>query len=664
MFRTLLLKEWKQLRALRWVGLGLGAMVLFVGLSAPSAARQGWLPFIEMSRPYTLHEILIGAMPAVLALGLWPLISLLVSVQAFAGDRAAGTESFLLERPVPRSRAWVARWAAATGSALVVAVGHLLMWWGLVTLTVSLANGDFDRPVLILFGAGPAALVCCLLAGMMAASLVTSPLAALLIAVILVAIPLQLAAALTGAFPLAAYRGVTVGPLSSILFLLAYPLASYLALCRGEPAGRGRIKRGVVTLAVALVVGVGMFAVTATAAVRLTARALTHGGHILASNTGTFVGADVGGWIVDADTAESQRFIAGPIWRSAWNSDGTRLAVITFTGALGRQTAMERLRLFDAEGRSVGEFELREDDFVNSIRWVGDRLLLTMMSRVGPSRMLIYSPETGDRKSIPIALDSWSWSLVGPIDDGRVFLAYDDLAEERPEEENEGEGEDGPRRGVSYGVFEIDLERGTLASEPLVRDHGVIWYLRYPRLSPSGRYWILDYGHRERPGVVVLDTTTGEETVFNAVYHTPRWVTGDRLAWVETTDEATRVFVARPGEEPRELRAWSDLSVSLEASPDGAMLLATVSDVLEEQRLAAFPDVSLPTRSKIEEVAAYELATDRWIELATWPDEPFDGNAYRIEWANARTISRTGPGVLAFESLDAPGELRAFLGSP
>ena len=47
--------------------------------------------------------------------------------------------------------------------------------------------------------------------------------------------------------------------------------------------------------------------------------------------------------------------------------------MITFTGALGRQTAMERLKVFDAEGRSVGaELKLGEEDFVNNLTWAGD----------------------------------------------------------------------------------------------------------------------------------------------------------------------------------------------------------------------------------------------------------------------------------------------------
>ena len=141
-------------------------------------------------------------------------------------------------------------------------------------------------------------------------------------------------------------------------------------------------------------------------------------------------------------------------------------------------------------------------------------------------------------------------------------------------------------------------------------------------------------------------------------------MSGDILSWTETVDGQTRLLLGTPGEEPRELRNWSDLSVSLAVSPDGRALLATASHVIEEQRMAAFPDASFPTRQKVEQVAAYELESGRWIELAAWPDEVYDGRAFRTEWANPRTLARTGPGVLAFESLDAPGELRAFLGTP
>ena len=118
MLRTLLWKEWRQLRQLRWVGAGLGMLLPMVALTAPTAARQGWIPFTQAGRGYSSNEVLMEALPLALVFGLWPLLALLMTSQSFSGDRSAGTESFLLERPVERSSVWLARTIASFGSTL------------------------------------------------------------------------------------------------------------------------------------------------------------------------------------------------------------------------------------------------------------------------------------------------------------------------------------------------------------------------------------------------------------------------------------------------------------------------------------------------------------------------------------------------------------------
>jgi ABC-type transport system involved in multi-copper enzyme maturation permease subunit len=675
MLRALFLKEWKQLRALRWVGLGLGLVVLLVALAAPAVARQGWLPFADITRSYSAKEIILDALPAAFAIGLWPLIAFLVVVQTFAGDRNTGTESFLLERPVSRARVWSARLLASAFTVVVAVVGHLALWWVVMKLSVDPVGPELTRPLFILVAVGPVAVVCCLLAGMLAASLLSSPMAALLLGIVLLAIPLQLAGTLVGAFPLATYRGIPVGPIAPILLLLAYPLASFLALCRGEPAGRGRIRRGVVTVAVVLVTSCALFVVTATAAIRLSARALPNGAHFLAAPTpgAVFAAGDAGGWILDPETAEARRFLPGPRWRAAWKGDGSTFAVIKYIGALGGPTSAERLQFFNSNGESTGrELVLDKDAFVSHIMWAGDRVVLSKMITTGLSRIVVYAPETGERRVIPLQLNSWPWSFVGPTDDGRVFLAYDDgrgAGPDVPEDEpadSEGDEEESTRRGVSYGLYEIDLSRGALADEPVLRDFGVIWYRQYSRLSPSGRFWLVDDRRGVESGILVLDVETGERLQIDADRHSTRWLDGDLLAWTRTTREptTTRLLLGRPGEPPTELRVWSGVDVSLLASPDRNSLLAISHEVLEEQAAAAFPDTSIPTRRKVEHVAVYELDTKRWIDLARWPEDGYGGYEFRTEWAGPRTVARTGPGVLAFESIDAPGKLRAFLGDP
>ena len=105
MFVALLAKEWRQLRLLRRLCLGLGvAAVLFLP------------PLVAWSTGYSASDAFIDLMPRLLVWGLWSLAALLASVQAFTADRTQGTEAFLLDRPVPRRRAWAVRPGIASSS--------------------------------------------------------------------------------------------------------------------------------------------------------------------------------------------------------------------------------------------------------------------------------------------------------------------------------------------------------------------------------------------------------------------------------------------------------------------------------------------------------------------------------------------------------------------
>src|SRR5512139_2948104 len=105
MLRALVWKEWRQLRALRWAGLALGLVLPVAFLAGAEAAKRGLL-FGRIGENASA-TIFLEVFPVTIALALWPLMALLLVSQAFAGDRAAGVEAFLLDRPVPRSRAWL-----------------------------------------------------------------------------------------------------------------------------------------------------------------------------------------------------------------------------------------------------------------------------------------------------------------------------------------------------------------------------------------------------------------------------------------------------------------------------------------------------------------------------------------------------------------------------
>src|SRR5437867_4496775 len=266
-FRALLWKEWRQLRALRWSAWGLGAMLPALLLAGAEAASRGVSPMGRLSS-YSTPQILIEAVPFTFVVGLWPLLALLLGAQAFSGDRAAGTEGFLLERPVPRSLVWWARLASSTGSLLVVLAGTVLTWCAWVAATGGPAGSGWTGPVRLLALAGPAVAMVALMCAGTAASFLNAPLVAVLMGVILAAVPAAIAVVLSQVFPFARYRNAQIGGVVPWLLLAGYLVASFGAMCRGEPAGRHRVVRGSLTVVLALVIVLFTFAAVTPAADR------------------------------------------------------------------------------------------------------------------------------------------------------------------------------------------------------------------------------------------------------------------------------------------------------------------------------------------------------------------------------------------------------------
>lgn len=131
MFRALWIKQWAQLRTLRWVGLGLGIVLPFFLWAGAAAGKRGWLGFNLGN--YDLVTLFGEALPA-FSTALWGLLAVMFAAQTFAGDRADGTDRFLLERPVPRRRTWLARGLASLASSLLVVLGNTLYITALVAL--------------------------------------------------------------------------------------------------------------------------------------------------------------------------------------------------------------------------------------------------------------------------------------------------------------------------------------------------------------------------------------------------------------------------------------------------------------------------------------------------------------------------------------------------
>src|SRR5215831_2958091 len=275
MFKALVWKEWRQLAHVRWGGLGLGAVLPLAFVAGAQLASHGWLPTGTI-KDYSSRDLMYELLPAAFALGLWPLIGLLLASQAFGGDRAAGTESFLLERPVPRGTVWRARLVATLASLLVVLAGSAVV--GLVFALLSGPPPEIGWTRWLILGCvGLGLALLASIGAMLAATLLPSPLGAVLLGGIFGGLPVLLAGEMTAGFPYARYGDLALGAVLPPLLVPGYVAASFLASARGEPAGRGRVRRGGSVAAGVLAAVVLTFIVGAPIAVRATAASGTHG---------------------------------------------------------------------------------------------------------------------------------------------------------------------------------------------------------------------------------------------------------------------------------------------------------------------------------------------------------------------------------------------------
>ena len=128
-------------------------------------------------------------LPMVLALAIWPLLALMVAAQALVADRAAGTDAFLLQRPVPRAHIWRARLLASFATTASILASHTLVWW--IAVLALGEGGGFDAGAalgqLLLVG-GLASLVAWIAAAA-AAAFVRTPIQGVLLGAVLAAGP-------------------------------------------------------------------------------------------------------------------------------------------------------------------------------------------------------------------------------------------------------------------------------------------------------------------------------------------------------------------------------------------------------------------------------------------------------------------------------------------
>jgi ABC-type transport system involved in multi-copper enzyme maturation permease subunit len=677
MFRALLWKEWRQLRMLRWVGSLLIVVAPPFLILVSEASARGWV-FSSPGSSYTMETLVLDALPLVMGIASVLFATMFVA-QAYAGDRAIGTESFLLERPVSRSRVWSARFLAALGSSFVLVIASTLAWAAYASLLADPSGAQWIFGLKILVVAAGGSILLFFVGTMAAASLLGSPMVAVLLGMILASVPVGVAALLGGAFPWAAVRGVPIGIVLPVLLLPCFVVTSWLVSCRGEPGGRGRYLRGGSTLASGIVGALVLFVAIAPLIVRAGARSMQIPPETIPSAAGgeALFASPFGGWIVDIETAERGEFFGPMVYSAGWDPGGRWLAVVTDSGPLGSSRFRLRVDFYDAmEGRVTRSVALPDDwTWVNRLEWVGAELILA--SRSNLMRILQVSPERdGFRTLVDTAhLDAHrrhtGWSLIGPTDKGLLYLATD-LGLDR-----EGDAGSGERVihlwNRPFQVFPIDLHGDGVGSDPVLQAKGGHIHSSGRLMSRSGRHWFhvehrLDASDEYVDSELSIQDLESGQRIPIGVSSIPflgsAWLDGEILVWIDGRG-AERVTLRswRPGQEPRVLReiahSGEKASVYLDASPDGMRALITVRERVEDSG-SEDPE---PPELLLARALVYDPRGETWVELTGRPQDRVNPY-FSTYWAGPKTVACTGDGFIALEDVDDPGNLRYVLGGP
>jgi hypothetical protein len=555
MFRALYIKQWVQLSTLRWVGFGLCVVLPFFLWTGAAAAKRGWFPFTVGE--YSLTTLFGEALPAFSIL-MWALLAVMFAAQTFAGDRADGTDRFLLERPVSRRSIWRARALAALFSGLWIVVLDTAYLYALVSITNDGTVADVFTQMLYVCGFGIGLTLLGTLGGMAAGEMVRTPMQGVMIGLVLAALPIGAAVFLSSVFEFVRFGDVLhlaylVTPILPIVLLVA----SYRAGCLGEPSGRGRIKRGVTVLAFGLVLTPALFAAAAPFVLRAVVVGPWPQGIAAQADRAIIVGGGYrmnGGWMIDTAAAERTRFLPPPLRATGWNEAGTLAAVIHQSGVLG-SAGPAKLELIDASGKTVNEMRIETDanSYVRGLRWAGDLVLVREWAGPRDARIKVVHPERGELGRIAVEEGKGrTWTLHGPTTDGTVYI-HRLVSQE-------------PRR---YELAPLDLANFSIGEPVLTEDDDLPTFAR-GLLSPSGRYWARGvYAWVDNLYVShVLDLHTGQRADYPASV-VGGWLSGDRLV-VLTVDEGrdeVRVVVQQ-GIEREILSRSFPRGVGVRISPD------------------------------------------------------------------------------------------------
>lgn len=652
MLKALLGKEWKQLRLLRWVAVGLGVGLPPFALIVAEASQSGWLPLTQVTS-YSVQGLLTEVAPAgLLALG--GLLALLIGSQVFSGDRAAGTETFLLQRPVRRVHVWQSRLLAATSTILIVALTHGACWWFLSRLLLETDPAQWAVPPHRFAAAELIVVFAGLLASLLAAAIARTPMQAVLLGLVLIALPVGLGALTVGLFPMASYRGVPVGAVLAPLLFVGYAVSAYAMVCRGEPAGRGRWLRGTVSLGVASVALVVLFVTAAPASLRLDAGRFHTGGSIYARSQGdrafvmTFADSR-SGWLWDLEAGRRLEFIPGVSW-SLWNADGSRLAVIHHGDDFGGLSAQPRIVVLDADGEHVWDREADPDiAFFADARWAGSYFVVHAFltpeaptsddyprSRSGNARsrtdvLLVASLQADDVQRIELNRAWSAMRLLGPAEDGEVYAVAIEAGRQ-------------PTFRISLHRLDAEglrlhpVEDWTAVTE----DKNISGYGF--SLSPSGEH-VHDMGSK-----LMFDRGSDEPAPVDG--HGNRWLANGEMVWRDHF-EGRQIRIGPPGTPRTTLDLQTNESTSMEVSPDRRRVL--VSGRMK-------PDPQAKHRD-LRELWLYDSRDDSWTDLMPHLDAAALRPGLWVRWVGSDRLGFTAPGLVAVQEL-APGSPLRWLVDP
>jgi hypothetical protein len=579
----------------------------------------------------------------------WGLVALMLTAQSFSGDRTDGTERFLLERPVPRSTTWRARLAASAGSLLALLAVHVPYLWLLVD---RVGDGRLPVPPGELITVAAAVVACAYVGGLIAASMVGS-LQATLVGAVFAALPWGLAMVLAGRFPYAFYRSISVGWAVPVLIPLGYVVASWAMLCRGEPEGRGRWRRGSVVLVAAVLLVPVAFVSAAPVAMRMEAGRFEGGPRVVPSPSGeslVVLGGDARtGWLVDSDSGSRRRFLPQGIWEATWSADGSLVAVIHDSGRWGARAPGIRLDVFDDAGRQRWSYSNRDDvPFLANPLWAGRHLVARTIDTPRSQRFVIVDVDRGTERELRIDAPWNSTSVLGPTDDGSIFVFR-------------VESDDGVLRSR---LQRIDLETASLA-EVVLEEEAIVpradsargVFLYWQELSPSGRFLKREHG--------LVDLADGRDLEPETSI-TSAWLEGDRYARL-IDGPGKRLLIGRPDEPGEELGRWDDEVVLLFASPDRRRLMVQVWSGAEGRELVA-ADFTIvqrqrrPHDSRMLDLWILDAETGERIDPGIRFDRPEVGGGPRIVWSGPARLARIDERGVSLRGLGPDDRFRRLIG--